>query len=151
MNYATSDVKHSAGGFVQAAGVGGVMNAVTPYGSKGLNALGNNRAFRAVSSDKVREFTSERLADAINGASTYALTPQPEQHSWDQALIKGLENSAKGAANSHPKVSQLKAVEGPSIIGASSLSPGVQLGAGEVGLVGVDTAVAHVEGSNEDK
>lgn len=86
-----------------------------------------------------------------NGASTYALTPQPEQHSWDQALIKGLENSAKGAVNSHPKVSQLKAVEGPSIIGASSLAPDVQLGAGEVGLVGVDTAVAHVEGSNEDK
>ena len=53
--------------------------------------------------------------------------------------------------NSHPKVSKLKAVEGPSIIGASSLAPDVQLGAGEVGLVGVDTTVAHVEGSNEDK
>ena len=93
----------------------------------------------------------ERTFDGVNGASTYALTPQPEQHSWDQALIKGLENSAKGAVNSHPKVSQLKAVEGPSIIGASSLSPGVQLGAGEVGLVGVGTAVAHMESSNEDK
>lgn len=93
----------------------------------------------------------ERTFDGVNGASTYALTPQEKDVTLTDVAIKGLENSAKGAANSHPKVSQLKAVEGPSIIGTSSLAPGVQLGAGEVGLVGVDRAVAHMESSNEDK
>ena len=98
---------------------------------------------------KVSDYVLDRTFDGVNGASTYALTPQDKDVTFQDAAIKGFENSAKGVANSTRTVSNLKAVAGPSLISPSSLAPGVQLGAGEVGFAGVDTAVTHVEGSDD--
>ena len=41
----------------------------------------------------------ERTFDGVNGASTYALTPQEKDVTLTDVAIKGLENSAKGAVN----------------------------------------------------